>query len=445
MFLSIKTPVPNDIPLELPLPEWLLVVLLIVSFLAHIVFVNVMVGGSILTLWGQIKGLKNKDYDVFAHEVAKTITVNKSIAVVLGVAPLLCINTLYTVYFYSANALTGLMWILIIPLVTIAFLLTYLHKYTWERLEDNKWLHISIMGLSVALFLFIPLIFLVNVNLMLFPEKWQSIQGFLSALTLPNVLPRYFHFLCSSLAVTGLFVVWYNKRKNYPVEEIYTSLTRYGLKRIGYNLALGASVAQFLIGPIVAVSLPAKGYSWGLFIPILCGVAVAVLAVRWLWKAVTGPKEDIDKNFGKIVLALTITVVFMGSGRHMYRATALAPHQKLVAAKTKEFQRLSEEARTNAANAKPVELVTDPSLGEVAKGAAIFKQNCTSCHKEREKLVGPPMTEMVSIYENDPEGLKKWINAPGKKRADFPQMPAFAQLSDDDLTELSKYILSIKK
>jgi cytochrome c len=107
MFLSIKTPVPNDIPLELPLPEWLLVVLLIVSFLAHIVFVNVMVGGSILTLWGQIKGLKNKDYDVFAHEVAKTITVNKSIAVVLGVAPLLCINTLYTVYFYSANALTG--------------------------------------------------------------------------------------------------------------------------------------------------------------------------------------------------------------------------------------------------------------------------------------------------------------------------------------------------
>ena len=55
------------------------------------------------------------------------------------------------------------------------------------------------------------------------------------------------------------------------------------------------------------------------------------------------------------------------------------------------------------------------------------------------------MTEMVSIYENDPEGLKKWINAPGKKRADFPQMPAFAQLSDDDLTELSKYILSIKK
>ena len=445
MILNIKTPVPNDIPLELPLPEWLLIVLIIVSFLAHIVFVNVMLGGSILTLWGQLKGLKNKDYDIFAHEIAKTITVNKSMAVVLGVAPLLCINTLYTIYFYSANALTGLMWILIIPLVTAAFLLTYLHKFTWYRLENNKGLHISIMALAVGLFLFIPLIFLVNVNLMLFPEKWQSIQGFLSALTLPNVLPRYFHFLCSSLAVTGLFVVWYNKRKNYPVEEMYSSLTRYDLKRIGYNLALGASVAQFLIGPIVMITLPSKGYSWALFIPILSGVIIAFFAVRWMWKAVTGPKEDIDKNFGKIVLALSVTVIFMGSGRHMYRATALAPHQKLMAIKTKEFQKLSEQARWDEKNNKPVELAIDPTLGEVAKGAAIFKQNCTSCHQEKEKLVGPPMTEMVSIYENDVEGLKKWIHAPGKKRPDFPQMPAFAQLSDDDLSELAKYILSIKK
>src|SRR5690554_4175958 len=101
MLLQVNTPVPKDIPLDLPLPEWLLVILLVVSFLLHIIFINLMVGGSIVTLWAQIKGLKNKEYDVFAHEVAKTITVNKSMAVVLGVAPLLSINTLYTIYFYS--------------------------------------------------------------------------------------------------------------------------------------------------------------------------------------------------------------------------------------------------------------------------------------------------------------------------------------------------------
>ncbi|WP_222597114.1 hypothetical protein [Chitinophaga pinensis] len=225
------TPVPKDIPLDLPLPEWLLVTILVISFLAHIVFVNLMLGGSLLTLWAEIKGLKDKDYDRFAYETAKTITVNKSLAVVLGVAPLLSINTLYSVYFYSANALTGLMWISVIPLVTIAFLLTYLHKYSWEKLAGNKALHIAIIAAAVLVFLFIPLIFLVNINLMLFPEKWGTVRGFLSALVLPNVFPRYLHFICASLGVTGLFIFWYTGRKNYPFESYYTHLTRYTIKR----------------------------------------------------------------------------------------------------------------------------------------------------------------------------------------------------------------------
>ena len=67
IILQNVTPVPKDIPLPLPLPEWLLIVLLVFSFLVHLLFVNLMVGGSILTLWSQIKGLKNKEYDILAH------------------------------------------------------------------------------------------------------------------------------------------------------------------------------------------------------------------------------------------------------------------------------------------------------------------------------------------------------------------------------------------
>ncbi|MFY7652713.1 MAG: c-type cytochrome, partial [Chitinophagaceae bacterium] len=73
-----------------------------------------------------------------------------------------------------------------------------------------------------------------------------------------------------------------------------------------------------------------------------------------------------------------------------------------------------------------------------------FSQYCTACHQKEENLVGPPVTEMAKIYATDTDGLKKWIKAPGKKRADYPQMPGFPQLSDEELGELSKYILSIK-
>lgn len=441
--LQANVPVPRDIPLPLPLPEWLLITLLIVSFLLHIVFVNLMIGGTVLTLWSQIKGLKDKDYHNLAHEISRTITVNKSIAVVLGVAPLLCINTLYSIYFYSANALTGTMWISIIPLVVVAFLLTYLNKYTWNILDENKALHIAIISLATIIFLFIPLIFLTNVNLMLFPEKWGTVKGFLSALLLPNVFPRYFHFICASLAVTGLFLFWYMGRKSYPFEEYFTTLTRYDVKKKAYSLTLAASIAQFIFGPLVLLTLPTKGFDAKLILIILSGALIALPAMWWMWKAITGKPENIDRHFGKVVVALSITVVFMGSGRHVYRANALAPHKKLMAANTAEFERLSKEARENPVAEKP-DLKLDSTLGVVAKGEVIFQVNCSSCHKEKEKLVGPPITEMVSIYSSDKNGLKQWIKAPGKKRPDYPQMPALTQLTDDDREALAKYILSVK-
>lgn len=439
MFL-LQVPLPKDVPLALPAPEWFLVVVLVISFLIHLLFVNLMLGGSLLTLWSQLKGRSNPDYDTLAHEIASTITVNKSMAVVMGIAPLLTINTLYTVFFYTANSLTGLMWIAVIPLVTVAFLLTYLHKYTWKLLANNKPLHISIIALACVVFMVIPLIFLTNVNLMLFPEKWGTVKGFVSALTLPNVFPRYLHFIFASLAVTGLFLFWYFGRQSYPFEEHFTQLTRYEIKKKAYSLVLAASGSQFIMGPLVLLTLPSKGLGINLISVIFAGAAIALPAMYWMYKAITGPEEHINRHFWKVVSCLMITVVFMGSGRHIYRANALEPHRKMMAQKTADFLKASEEARLN-----PVEeeLEVDESLGEVAVGAAIFKQNCAACHAKDIRVVGPPMTEMLEIYKNDPAGLKKWIKAPGKKRPDYPQMPAFGQLSDAQLEELSKYILSI--
>ena len=438
----MNTPIPKDIPLALPVPEWLLVTLLIVSFLFHIVFIQLMVGGSIVTLWAQIKGLKNKEYDNFAHEIAKTITVNKSMAVVLGIAPLLSINTLYTVYFYSANALTGFAWIMIIPLVTIAFLLTYLHKYTWKVLENNKAIHITIMAVAVLIFLFIPLIFLANVNLMMFPEKWGTIRGFLSAMALPNVFPRYLEFLGACIAVTGIFIVWYNGRKSYPVNTIYSVFKVVDLKRLGYRITILGLGLQIFFGIVVLFTLPSKGITFELIGVMVVAGFLLVLALWYCYQTLINTDEKINLHFKKILFSMLAFLILYGGSRQMYRHHSLEKHQSLVALNTKEFQRLSKEARENPV--EEMELELDPALGEVAKGAALFKMNCTSCHKPTEKLVGPPMTEMVSIYSKNEQGLRDWIRKPGKKRPDYTQMPAFPQFSDDDLKELSKYILSIK-
>jgi len=424
--LQIQTdaPVPADIPLPLPLPKWLLVIILVLSFLLHIIFVSLMIGGVLVSLWAEIKGLKNKDFDKFALEIAKTITVNKSLAVVLGVAPLLSINVLYTVYFYSSNALTGLAWILLIPLITIAFLLTYLHKYTWELLKNNKILHISILVASALLFLFIPLIFLTNVNLMLFPEKWGTVKGFLSALLLPNVFPRYFEFIGSTLTITGFFIVWYNSRKYYDVDSIYTNLSRTDIKRYGYTISGIGLVLQIVFGIILMLTLPSKGFNYDVLISMIIAGSLLSLLLWYVIKTLSNDTSKIDIHLNKMIIILLLYIITYGSSRQLYRHNSLKHHQELMAFRTKEFMNLSKEAQLNPV-VEEEQLDIDPSLGEVAKGAALFKQNCGACHKQNEKLVGPPMTEMVSIYTNNIEGLKNGLKVLAKKDRIFHKCQVF--------------------
>ena len=132
MVLFGEIAVPRDVPLPLPLDEKVLKAVIIAAFLLHLLFVNLMVGGSILTFLYELIGLRRPKYDVLAQRIAATVTVNKSVAVVLGVGPLLMISLAYTVQWYAANSLTSYAWLMVIPLVTIAFLLTYVHKYTWR-------------------------------------------------------------------------------------------------------------------------------------------------------------------------------------------------------------------------------------------------------------------------------------------------------------------------
>lgn len=430
-------PIPNDIPLPLPAPEWLLVSLLVFSFLVHLLFVNLMVGGSLLTFIFEWMGFKRKDYDQLAHEIARTVTVNKSLAVVMGVAPLLLINTLYTVYFYTANALTGLAWILIVPLVATAFLLTYLHKYSWERLSSHRFLHLSIAAAASLIFLGIPLVFLVNINLMLFPDRWQDVQGFMSALMLPNVWPRYLHFLAACFAVTSLFLVFYFRRESYPWSSHFQELSRAEALRIFYSIALVSSCAQFIIGPLVFVTLPAQGVSWSMNLMLVLGIACAIPSLYWMWREIAGDASQRGRLAPRIAVMLGLTVCFMVSARHAYRAEVLAPHREKMAEQTEAYSKAVLAAQKEAERKQ--RMAAHGDLGET-----VYKTYCVACHAYGQRLVGPPVSEIQKVYQNNPEGIAAWAKAPGKKRADYPPMPPIAA-SDAELQAVGKYMLTMQK
>src|SRR5690554_8202027 len=91
-----QIPIPKDIPLPLPLPEWMLVFVLILSFLIHILFINLMIGGSILTFWYDSKGRFNADFDKLPRQISPPIKVNKGLLVSVGESPRTSCNVSYT-------------------------------------------------------------------------------------------------------------------------------------------------------------------------------------------------------------------------------------------------------------------------------------------------------------------------------------------------------------
>jgi cytochrome c len=432
-FLAV-IPIPRDIQLPLPGDGVLLQALLVMAFLFHILFVNLMVGGSLIGLALEIRGRRDQDYDRLAYEIARTITVNKSLAVVLGVGPLLIINVYYTLYFYSANALTGTAWISIVPLVIAAFLVAYAHKYSWHRLDRARWLRLALGGLAALLFLCIPLIFLSNINLMLFPDRWPQVRGFLSALSLPNVLPRYLHFLLASVAIAALFMVGYFGRAAYPADKAYTRLDRPALRRLFYRIALAASLAQLVAGPLLLLTLPRVGLSWQLYAVIAVGACCGLAAMILMGQEVMASAARAQHRFLAVFALITLTAFVMGYGRHVYRENAVREHRQLMAERTREF--------SWAAGAALWRQATGLQKVELPLGQQIFENTCSACHAVDRVLVGPPVLEIARIYAGDPEGIVRWTSAPGRRRAGFPVMPAF-KMGEQKLSAVAEYMLQV--
>lgn len=90
-----------------------------------------------------------------------------------------------------------------------------------------------------------------------------------------------------------------------------------------------------------------------------------------------------------------------------------------------------------------------------SRGEQVYLQNtCVSCHTIRglntSPNVGPDLTHVGSrsqlaggVIDNSPEALRRWIREPNKIKPGV-LMPAFPNLSDQDLTELANYLASLR-
>ena len=338
----------HDLPLPLPGSEILLKMMLVVCFLLHIIFVEMMVGSSLLCTYFEWLGFKqkNKFFDQVAFEIAKSITVNKSMAVVLGVGPLLMVNVTYTIFFYSSSVLIGNAWILVIPMAISAFLLTYLHQYAWEYFSKHKLIHISIIALATLHFLIIPFFFLTNTNLMWYPNLWDQIHGFFSALMFPNIIARYFFFISTTFTVTGLFLIWHFKKiaKNDEFDFVSEINKSNFFLKITKIIFIGM-IFQSIFGLFTIFSARAEGLNSNLIPYLFVTIIFFMFPFLIIAKSASQQKELSKKQFNFVITMLLFSIFGGGTLRHFYRENSLAPHIKNMKINTDNYINKTKEAK----------------------------------------------------------------------------------------------------
>lgn len=237
-------PAPDVIPAPAPLFH----VLDVALFTLHILIINIVLGGTIILLVAHI--MKNRDGNPLHSALATKLPVGFALGINLGVAPLLFLQVIYGHLFYTSSVLMGVYWILIIPLLIIAYYAAYIHAKT-----TRTWLAGLALLLGTLILLYVSFM-LVNNNLMMMqPATWNAYfanrDGTILMTHDPTLVPRYLHFVLASVAIAGLAssTVWVIRRRKGGGNA--EGGIRQGLRIFGF-----VTMAQVVIGLWFLLALP---------------------------------------------------------------------------------------------------------------------------------------------------------------------------------------------
>lgn len=203
--------------------------LLLLTFPLHLLAMNAMLGGLAIGLVQHFKGgaVEKK----LAHRIAVALPLVIAFVVNLGVAPLLFLQVLYGQFIYSSSVLMGFYWIMIVPILIIAYYGAYTYDFKWAKLGG--------FGIWLGLFVFLILLtigffFSNNMLLMVSPDRFveyfDNRNGTLLAAGQTEFWARYLHMIFGSLAVGGLFVGLLGRYKKSADPELAKLADRVGLK-----------------------------------------------------------------------------------------------------------------------------------------------------------------------------------------------------------------------
>lgn len=314
-------------PAGVPSHPLVFLVLGVLTFALHIAAVQVMLGAASLTLRGAFSGRPH--WRRLAQAMLVTAKIAVSVAIVIGVAPLLFVQVVYDPFWYTSNVLSAWWVIGFIGLLIAGYIALYIfywknHDIVADGGRGGLW-----MVLSIALLLAVGFIVHSLTNQMLFPEHWMAWyapQGVVN----PDGhslhhwhLPRFLFFIALSAPVTGAWLYGY-RRYLQGAQEADAAYLGW-LRGLAQNLMLIGGVVSVLIGALWMATLPEKmawfaGSVWLLMAVVALAAVVALPLVL---------RDRIDTGvWGYAIFgAGAVGLIVVGAAREMLRfVTLLGSH-----------------------------------------------------------------------------------------------------------------------
>jgi mono/diheme cytochrome c family protein len=360
----------HDLTLPLPLPDGLQHGLLFGAFALHIVFVLMMLGTAILGLsyfidawWHNRLGELRWD-----KKILRMFLAHKSLAVVLGIGPLLLIQVSFTIPFFTAIALLTPFWLLIIGFLIVAFIS---FDSLGHRMYTHHYLHLGFGVVAMITLLCVPGFFVAILVATENPNRWMDIfhNGFAfdRRLSLHWIL-RYLHVLGAGLLFGAAFHYFFTARL-YP--RYRTGLRRWMLFAVLSQVVLGVALYGSLLHAVPPIAY------------VYLGVGGALTVVTF-WLIVRGIGSANALNHAVVLPVLLTLLVTMLLVRQEFQDQAVAP--------------LLADARQAAvayqAKLQPYEKAAlahyhDHTSVVYDSGPVIYAQSCAFCHGQDAKGDGP--------------------------------------------------------
>jgi mono/diheme cytochrome c family protein len=369
--------------------------------------------------------IPNPHFARLADDLLRTFLGNPLTMLVLGVLPLFALPFLYGQWFVAVPLAPIKFIMMPIPGILLGFVLLRLYRGTFAGRKNAFNQHMGLGTLALVVLMGSYFMLLSSVTRLQDPEKWYRLKNYVILLLNWNVIWKFLYFVHAAFAITGVGILFFLFRwsnRSTTGDDEYAAFVR----KFGAGLALAFSFAMPVFNllyvfttPDVAFDLPTYGIATA---NVFMCMVVAYMMLAML-------RSRTPRYAAAAFVAFWI--VFVLSASFDVRAMANANHEHAV---------LLEEAAAKAKMEREAGIEQALAAQSGANlGEETFNKVCMQCHRFNEKLVGPPLAQMLPNYTL--ETLKAFIANPNKSLPGYPPMPN-PGLTQAQIAAVAEYELS---